>query len=335
VSAWALGASLALAIGTGAAAAEDVVPLDRPDPPGTVTEVKVGVFVMDVASIDDSTQTFHADFFVIQRWRDPRLSFQSSSVSGALRIVPASDVWQPDLEILNQRFLRAALPEQVRVSPDGSVLYRQRYQGTLASPLDLESFPFDRQELWVRVVSLQDAREVVLVPDPERIGRLPRFSIAGWDLELGQMESDSFEPIAGELALPRAGLPLHAKRSVGYFVWKLFVPLTLIVFMAWTVFFIGHDQMGPRIGISTASIFTLIAFQFSLGRVLPPISYLTRADQFVLGSSVLVYLALAETIFSGKLKVGGRADLAQRVDRHARWIYVTLFVVVATVTLGL
>jgi hypothetical protein len=288
-----------------------------------------------VASIDDATQTFHADFFVIQRWRDPRLSFEASSVSGELQILPASEVWQPDLEILNQRFLRVALPEQVRVSPDGSVIYRQRYQGTLASPLDLQKFPFDRQQLWIRVVSLQDARGVALVPDPQRTGRLPRFSIAGWELELGQMVSDSFEPIAGELALPRAALPLHASRSVGYVVWKLFVPLTLIVFMAWTVFFIGHDQMGPRIGISTASIFTLIAFQFSLGRILPPISYLTRADQFVLGSSVLVYLALAETIFSGRLKVGGRAELAQRIDRHARWIYATLFVVVATVALGL
>ncbi len=94
--------------------------------------------------------------------------------------------------------------------------------------------------------------------------------------------------------------------------------------MAWTVFVIGHDQMGPRIGISTASIFTLIAFQFSLGRVLPPISYLTRADQFALGASVLVYLALAETIFSGKLDVGGNPELARRIDFHSRWLYPAL-----------
>ena len=104
--------------------------------------------------------------------------------------------------------------------------------------------------------------------------------------------------------------------------------------MAWTVFVIGQDQMGPRIGISTASIFTLIAFQFSLGRVLPPISYLTRADQFALGSSVLVYLALAETIFTGKLKVGGKPELARRIDFHSRWLYPALFLLVVAVTLG-
>lgn len=336
VGRWTLAAGLALAwtLLAGPARGAELAPVDRPDPPGTTTEVRLGIVVMDVASIDDATQTFGADFFLIQRWHDPRLAFDAASGSEAVRVLPAADVWTPEVLILNARALRAALPERVRVSPDGTVLYRQRYQGALASPLDLKQFPFDRQQLWIRVVSLHEADQVVLQPDPQRIGRLPRFSIAGWTLELGPMESDTFEPIAGERVLRRAALLLGARREVGYFVWKLFVPLALIVFMAWTVFFIGHDQMGPRIGISTASIFTLIAFQFSLGRVLPPISYLTRADQFVLGSSVLVYLALAETIFSGKLNIGGKSELAQRMDRHARWIYATLFVVVAALTLG-
>ena len=308
--------------------------MDRPDPPGTITEVRVGIFVMDLASIDDASQTFSADFFLIRRWRDTRLAFDATSGSEAVRVLPAAEVWHPEIQILNRRNVRVSLPEQVHVSPDGTVLYRQRYQGTLASPLDLKSFPFDRQQLPIQLASLHEAAQVALQPDPHRTGRMPGLSIAGWTVELGSMDSDTFEPIAGERTLPRATLLLDARREVGYFVWKLFVPLALIVFMAWTVFFIGHDQMGPRIGISTASIFTLIAFQFSLGRVLPPISYLTRADAFVLGSSVLVYLALAETIFSGKLNVGGRVELAQRIDRHARWIYAALFVLVAVVTLA-
>ena len=308
--------------------------MDRPDPPGTITEVRVGIFLMDLASIDDASQTFSADFFLIRRWRDTRLAFDAPPGSEAVRVLPATEVWHPEIVILNRRDVRVSLPEQVHVSPDGTVLYRQRYQGTLASPLDLKRFPFDRQQLPIQVASLHDADQVVLQPDPHRTGRMPGLSIAGWIVELGPMENDTFEPIAGERTLPRVVLHLDARREVGYFVWKLFVPLGLIVFMAWTVFFIGHDQMGPRIGISTASIFTLIAFQFSLGRVLPPISYLTRADAFVLGSSVLVYLALAETIFSGKLNVGGRVELAQRIDRHARWIYAALFVLVAVGTLA-
>jgi hypothetical protein len=318
-----------------ASAAAGSVPLDRPDPPGTATAVRLGIFVMDVAAIDDEKQTFTADFFLILRWTDARLGFAESAGSEAMRVLPVAEVWHPELAVLNQRELRPTLPEQVRVSSDGTVLYRQRYQGTLASPLDLRQFPFDHQTPGIRIAALQGAGPVVFQPDPQRTGRMPRFSIAGWEVDLGRMESDTFEPIEGEVRLPRVALPLTAARDVGFYVWKLFVPMGLIVFMAWTVFFIGHDQMGPRIGISTAAIFTLIAFQLSLGRILPPISYLTRADLFALGSSLLVYLALAETILWGKLNVGGKPDLARRIDRHARWIYATLFVVVAVVTLGL
>lgn len=315
------------------AVAAEPASVDRPDPPGTATEVRLGIFVLDVAEIDDASQTFEADFFVIRRWKDSRLGFAEPEGSEAVRVLPLSEVWHPEVLVLNGRSLSTALPAQVRVDPDGAVLQRQRYYGTLASPFDLKSFPFDRQRLLISVASLQEATDVVLLPDSKRTGRMPSFSIAGWNFELGEMTSGTFEPIQGERRLPRAALPLSAGRDVGYYVWKLFVPLGLIVFMAWTVFLIGHDQMGPRIGISTAAIFTLIAFQFSLGRVLPPISYLTRADQFVLGSSVLVYLALAETIFSGKLNVGGKTELARRVDRHSRWVYPTLFLVVVVATL--
>ncbi len=316
------------------AAVAEPASVDRPDPDGTATEVRLGIFVMDIADIDDASQTFEADFFLIRRWSDPRLAFEAPESSEAVRVFPLSEVWHPEVIVLNGRTLSTSLPEQVQVASDGTVLQRQRYRGTLASPLDLRSFPFDRQTLFIHVASLQKAASVVLQPDTQRTGRMPRFSVAGWYVELAQMTSGSFEPIKGERVLPRAALPLTAARDVGYYVWKLFVPLGLIVFMAWTVFVIGHDQMGPRIGISTASIFTLIAFQFSLGRVLPPISYLTRADQFALGSSVLVYLALAETIFSGKLNVGGNPELARRIDLHSRWLYPALFLLVAIVTLG-
>ncbi len=327
-----LGVMIAGVILLGAAA--EPASIDRPDPRGTATEVRLGIFVMDVAEIDDASQTFEVDFFVFRRWKDSRLAFAAPEGSEAVQVLPLAEVWHPEVIVLNGRSLRATLPEEVRVDPDGTVLQRQRYHGTLASPLDLRSFPFDRQTLFIRVASLQQAENIVLLPDPKRTGRMSRFSIAGWDVELEQMTSGAFEPIEGERRLARATLPLIAGRDVGYYVWKLFVPLGLIVFMAWTVFLIGHDQMGPRIGISTAAIFTLIAFQFSLGRVLPPISYLTRADQFVLGSSVLMYLALAETIFTGKLNVGGKPDVARRIDRHARWVYPTLFLLVAVLALG-
>jgi len=323
-----LAATLATLAAGLAAPSADAAALSRPDPRGTATEVRVRVFVIDVASIDDASQTYKADLLAAIRWRDPRLAFAAVPGTDEVRVLSLSEVWQPDLLLVNRREATRVYPDQVRVSPDGTVLYRQRFLVTLASPLELRRFPFDRQTLAVRLVSLYPADEVQLVPEPVQEGPRPDFTIAGWSLEVGDFTADQLESPGGQ-QLSRLVLSLPASRDTRYYYWKLFVPLGLIVFMAWSVFSLDHTQLGPRIGVSTASIFTLIAFQLSLGRLLPPIAYLTRADMFVLGTSVLVFLALAETITISRLNAAGRQETSRKVDQVARPLYAALFLVVA------
>ena len=103
--------------------------------------------------------------------------------------------------------------------------------------------------------------------------------------------------------------------------------------MAGTVFWIDPSEMAAQLGISTASVLTLIAFQFSLGHLLPRISYLTRADKFVLGSTILVFLALAEATITGRIAKSGRQELSLKIDRWSRLIYNVLFVVIIAYSL--
>jgi hypothetical protein len=105
--------------------------------------------------------------------------------------------------------------------------------------------------------------------------------------------------------------------------------------MAGSVFWIDPAELGPQVGVSTASVFTLIAFLFSLGDLLPRVSYLTRADQFVLGSTLLVFLAFGEAIMTAKIAQGGNPSLSRKIDHWARAICPGLFAVVALASLWL
>jgi hypothetical protein len=102
--------------------------------------------------------------------------------------------------------------------------------------------------------------------------------------------------------------------------------------MAWTVFWLDPSQLGPQLGVSTASVFSFVAFQVRLAELLPGVSYLTRIDRFILGSTALVFLAFGEAILTGTLAASGRTELARRIDRWARWVYPALFAVVLYVT---
>ena len=166
----------------------------------------------------------------------------------------------------------------------------------------------------------------------EATGRMDRFSVAGWNVDIGDVQISQIDRERRD-SLVRFTQRLVARRLSIFFVMKVVLPLCLIVFMAWVVFWIDPSDIGPQFGVATASVLTMIAFQFSLTRMLPPVSYLTRLDLFLLGATVLVFLALGEAAVSSRMARGGRTESARRLDLWSRWVYAALFAVLVTFTL--
>ena len=103
--------------------------------------------------------------------------------------------------------------------------------------------------------------------------------------------------------------------------------------MAWTVFWLDPEAWWPQIGIATVAAFTLVAFVIALRNSLPPVPYLARLDQLILGLTVLVFIALAEVIVTCHLTQTAHVALAERIDAYFRWIYIAPFSGVLYVTL--
>lgn len=306
----------------------------RPDPEGVPTEVAVGIYIIDVTGVDDVRQTFTADFYFTLRWRDARLAAEAMGSSLAECRLQLAEIWHPQADIVNQRNLKKYFEDIVQVDAKGSVIYRQRFFGDLSSPVDLRDFPFDSQVLPINVVSFRyGPDQVAFVMDEYRTGRVETFSVAGWSIELGEAQITTEYIAPQDRNLSRLNYQLVAQRHAGFYLWRVLVPLTLIVFMAGSVFWIDPTELGPQIAVATASVFTLIAFLFSLGYLLPRVSYLTRVDQFVLGSTFLVFLAFGEAILTSKLARGDNRSLSSTIDRWARGIYPAVFAALAVVSL--
>jgi len=298
----------------------------RPDPPGTPTKVLVAPYVIDIENINSAKQQFTIDLVLSLEWKDSRLA-------GRQRRLSLNEIWHPQAYLYNQRLVRKFLPDVVEISPDGTVLYMQRYYGHLASRLDLRDFPFDRQTLPITVVSfLYSPEQVNFVLDTRYTGRAENFSNTDWQIDSGKgsvraHRTAATHDRAQQYRLARFDYVFTAKRHLSYYVWKVIGPLILIVLMSWAVFYIDPAQIGPQLGLAATSILTLIAFLFSLGNILPPISYLTRMDYFVYASLALVFLAFIEALASGFLAAHGKHELAKRFDRISRWVFPLAFAV--------
>ena len=66
------------------------------------------------------------------------------------------------------------------------------------------------------------------------------------------------------------------------------VPLSIVVFMSWAVFWIDPAVAPARISLSATAVLTVFAYQFVLSNLLPRVSYLTRLDRYFVGAAILV-----------------------------------------------
>lgn len=317
--------------GIGADAEEQQAPI-RPGSLSRPTPVAVGVYLLDVFDVDDASQTITVDFVLWARWLDERIA----SDRAGRRQFRLSEVWSPRLIVVNERSLERRLPEVVVVDAENRVLYAQRFSGTIASTSDLADFPFDQQLFRIYVIAGGYTREEVeLVIEPDRTGRSQRLSVIDWEIGAVTAELSPFEYTADGRVFPGCAFAFSAKRHSGYYLWKVMLPLFIVVFMSWSVFWIDPTAAPAQIGVAATSILALIAYQFVLGDLVPRLSYLTRQDRFLVGSTVLVFAALVEVIATSTLASQGNLPLAKRVDRWSRIVFPAVFLLLVVLAFRL
>jgi hypothetical protein len=322
--------SIAVAMSAAAQAQTESVMLgERPSVNGEPTVIKVGLFVIDIDEIDDVHQRFSVDMFVSARWKDPRLALPEAEREGQVRFMSLDEIWTPRVLFINNRGLTSQLREGVKVDDLGNVTFQNRLSGELAADLEFLEFPFDKQRLPIHIVSYEySTDEMLFSTDSVFLAQSEAFSIEGWDLRQLEPEIGVFELPSTGIELPRLTYTIEAERDSDYYVLTMLVPMSLIIFMAWTVFWIQPNIVPPRIAISTASIFSLIALGVSIRLGLPKVSYLTRADVFVLGCTLLVFIALGVAVLGSRWANSDRMELALKTNAIARWLYLLLFMVV-------
>jgi hypothetical protein len=295
--------------------------LTRPEAAAGPTVVGVGLFIQDVAALSDVDQTLDMDAYFVVRWLDPRLADSAGGEVSADCPLP-TNLWMPKLEPERLRSRSVFYPDRFLVAGDGVVTLARRIWVKVSYPLSFRDFPIDRHR-WVVTIWPVESREdeIVFHPIARMTGMSDRLSIQGWRVGPPRLEATTAvrDTRIGKFA--RLDAVFDLQRDWSYYAWKLGLPLTLIVLMAYGVYFIPSTAIPQQIGLGTTSMLTLIAYMLTLGATLPRIAYLTRADRFFVGSAALVFLGLLKAVGALALAQGPRASYIDRIDRWGRWIF--------------
>jgi len=309
---------------------------ERPTVWGEPTEVKIFIYVIDVDGVDSANQKFTASLYYQAVWNSPTLRHQGPGplIKGTI------DVWTPRLTIVNQQEAWASFPNFVEISPGGDVVLRQKIWGSFSQPMDLRDFPIDRQRLTVHIAAagLKES-QVAMVPlimeDGKASGIAKQFSIPDFDVVSWKVERRPYVVFEGFEGTAGFVIEIDVQRQMNYYFWKLILPLCLIVMMSWIPRWVDPSQIGTNIGVATTSFLTLVAYLFAVAHLLPRISYFTRLDQFILLSTLMVFVSLLQTVATTTLSRGKATVPIELVERWSRIAYPVILLAVLGISFGL
>ncbi|MBS1519255.1 MAG: hypothetical protein JSS91_14315 [Bacteroidetes bacterium] len=309
-------------ISQGYSFAQDTI---SPPNPGGITKVYISMIINNISEINAANQTVTADIVLSARWNDPRLKNESK---GNI-VVSADKIWDPFLTFTNRLNITKSFPENFTILNDGTVLYFQRIFGSFTQVLQFKDFPFDEQQFKIRILDITlNPNDVILEPDPIRQSGLGKdITLADWNIEKWSFENSLFTIMENSPERSTLLFTIYAKRESGYYMLIFFIPLVLIITMSLLAFWLPANLSASQITVGTTSMLTLIAYRFIVVANLPKISYMTRMDIFILGSSVLIFLTLLESVITSTLANKGRNELAQKYDNNCRWIFPLLYLI--------
>lgn len=257
-------------------------------PPPSDPQVTAGILLVDVNQVNLVAGTFNADFYL---W------FNSTG----------------DPQFVNYELVNG-VATSVSVDSNTTAYQEYRIRGTFTNNLRFQDFPFDNHSLSIQVESKNlQSSQLTFVPDKES-GTDPSLTLNGWDI-LGSSVSAAPHVYSGSQSFSRLTFTFTIGRPVyGAFV-KDVLPVILIALIAMLAFALPPSRSFERVFIGVTTLVAAVQFHLGLLAQIPPVDYLTVADDIMVTVYVLILYGLGVTVLLAREIEKKNVDRAWRLNK--------------------
>lgn len=305
-------------------------------PPHTPTKVEVGMYLIslvEVSAPSESFPTFKAEIFLDLEWHDPRLAFSEESIGTEREVfleheaeLELERIWWPDIEFENEQGERHTESRELVIHHDGHVEYSERFQGVFTVDMELIKFPFDHQNLTIHAESFSwDDRYVVFEPLPEKTGFNEDFKTLEWTLHDVHTEVHAKKEVRSDEAFSEYVYSVNVDRDPGYYLYKIVIPLLIIVAFNWATFWMPGEPASVRMERTVIALLTVVAFHQVVATNLPRIGYLTFMDGIVYVAFASVGLTMLSTIWAQRQEYLGKEENVAKLDQIGKVAFPVIF----------
>lgn len=308
--------AIALALIAVLSAAPTVLAAPRPDGE-TPAEVKVGIYVTELSDLDLRGNKFTIAFWIwwLHNVPDykPAETVEITNAAGSAEITSVYEY-----------------PQAVGVYAGA------KYRATVLKQWNIDNYPFDRQELFVDIEeNFLSPDDIVFVPDLEGSKIDPRISLQQWHISNFQLSAAAVEyptvygdpNLAGNTSsYPALSATISLERNNPW--WTLIKSLIGAFtgfLLTMSAFLIRPEQLGDRLFLTTAAIFSVIGNQIVLDTFLPPVAGLPLVYKIQTATfAAIIASTLAQVLSSRSLRASSDKR-ATRLDTAAAFLILTLY----------
>jgi hypothetical protein len=296
--------------------------------------VKIGLKMQQITDVNQKEENFGIVGQLWMEWRQPALAFRADTLQRYYRVFTGDSfrkymseqglLW-PDFTIFNQQGKRWTQNLTVVVQSDGSVLFLERFSTTLQAPnFDFRRLPFDSQEFFIRVDSIypESYFSYELKKDFSGVGK--KLGEEEWVVNKFDTSIGSTRELYGR-STSRFVFNFWARRHINYYIFRIFLPLFIIIVVSWVIFFLR--DYGKRLDAAAGNLLLFIAFNFVISQDLPKLGYLTFLDLILISTFLVTALVLILAVALKRLVADGKEALVLRIDKYVIILYPLAYII--------
>jgi len=286
-------------------------------------DVNIGLYITDITEVNEQIETVELEAILYLGWQDDSLiGTERRSYSDAVVGDKLKEIWSPTVVFTHLRGQVLRDAEFLEIRPNGMVRYFQEVTLEVQTNIDMQKFPFDTQVLQIKLEGLpQGALHLNFIVDETREGLSEVAHLEEWDVTNLGSTIQSVR-LYMNIDVPEYVVSIGYERRSGFYVFKVFVPFLVTLFLTLCVFWLGDQPIINRISVVLTILLTIVAYQWLIVTETPKVSYHTFFYSVILLSYVWVAGCIAALVIGDNLSQANQ----ERLMKRCRWLFPSLYI---------
>ena len=292
--------------------------------------VSIGLYGINIYNLDLKSSTYSMTAYMWLRWKG---DYDPVETLDFINLVQ------------NVNFTKKTLLATPTVLSNGEKYQVIRLDGSFYQPFNVTRYPLDKQQLSLYIENSTDTSDKIFyVPDLASTSYDIALIVPGWETKGLEIKSylHDYGTDFGETGVPlgskysRIKFSVNLDRYTNFFVWKLLIPLLIILMTNWLTLLLHPSFFEVRAAMPATALLTIVFLQQSSLDAIPGCASLVLMDKIYLLAIFNVALTLLQIIIvNNKLDKESCSNLLKmiRVDKISFIVQILFFAVCLAILL--